>query len=242
MRAATKKLTTAAVCTALALVMCVCTAYLPLSIMPLYVAAFCIFLACKRGSLLYGALSAIATVGIMFIMTGLSVKWLFLVLMFAPYGIVTYFIHRFNYFKPKSGIIRGITMAAFFNLTLFFVYLVVTRVVTVGLDIPMTAWVNRLGGYWAIALIGTVAFLPLDFIFSAMSSVVLKRIPMPVEGRKKNSDEKLSDIKKSNVYGGGSDADKRDGESTEPDAEQKADGKKYDIFGYEILDDKDKKE
>ncbi len=222
--------------------MCVCTAYLPLSIMPLYVAAFCIFLACKRGSLPYGILSAIATIGIMFIMTGLSVKWLFLVLMFAPYGLITYFIHRYNYFKPKTGIIRGLIAAAFFNLTLFFVYLVATRVMTVGLDIPVTEWVNKLGGYWAIALIGTVAFLPLDFIFSAMSSVVLKRIPMPAEERKKDKHQELADIKKSNIYGGDGGEDKRDGESVNSEPEKGSDGKKYDIFGYEIFDDKDKKE
>lgn len=229
MRAATRKLTTAAVCTALALIMCVCAAYLPLSIMPLYIAAFCIFLACKRGSLAYGVLSALATIGIMFAMTGLTVKWFFLVLMFAPYGIITYFIHKYNYFKPKSGIIRGVTVTAVFNLGLFFVYLVATRVLAVGLDIPITAWVDKLGGYWAIALIGTAAFLPLDFVYSSMSLVVLKRIPMPAAERNRDKKQELAEIKKTDIYG--------DGQN-----DNSADGKKYDIFGYEISDDDEHKE
>ena len=233
MRAATRKLTTAAVCTALAVLMCVCAAYLPLSIMPLYIAAFCIFLACKRGSLVYGVLSVLATVGIMFAMTGLTVKWFFLVLMFAPYGLLTYFIHKYNYFKPKSGVVRGLVVVAFFNMTLFFVYLVATRVVTVGLDVPIVEWVNRIGGDWAIALIGTAALLPLDFIFSSLSLVVLKRLPMPAAERK--ADKAPSDgITKSNIYG---DVNKENGGGESADT----DGKKYDIFGYEILDDKDNK-
>ncbi len=213
MRASTKKLTTAAVCTAMAIVMCVFTAYLPLSVMPLYLAAFCIFLACKRGSVPYGILCALATIGVMFAMTGLSVSWFFLLFMFAPYGIIAYFIHRFTYFRLKSGIIRGVSVAAFFNLTLGFVYLVATRVVAVGLDIPITEWVNALGGYWVLALIGTVAFLPLDFIFSSLSLVVLKRIPALSGERRVKPAPPDPDL--SSIAPIGSDSDK------------------YDIFGYE---------
>lgn len=186
MRASTQKLTTAAAATALAVILCAMTAYLPLSIMPLYMAAFCIFLAVKRASPVYGALCAVATCGIMFAMTGLTVKWFFLVLMFAPYGIVAAVVHRFNYFKPKSGIIRGIAALCYFNLTFGLVYLVATRLTTVGIDVPITEWVERLGGYPILALIASVVLVPLDFIFSTLSLVVLKRIPMPVERRKKS--------------------------------------------------------
>lgn len=184
MRASTQKLTTAAVCTALAVIMCAMCAYLPLSIMPLYMAAFCIFLAVKRGGVPHGVLCALATVGIMFAMTGLSVKWFFLVFMFAPYGLITPFVHRFNYFKVKSGIVRGLIAAAFFNLTFGFVYLIATRVATVGIDVPIGEWVGHLGGYWVLALVATVVLVPLDFIFSTLAIVVLKKIPAPVTRRK----------------------------------------------------------
>lgn len=219
MRASTKKLTTAAVCTAVAVIMCVFTAYLPFSFMPLYIAAFSIFLACKRGSLTYGMLCALATVGIMFLMTGLSVSWFMLLFMFAPYGVLAYFMHRFTYFKPKTGIIRGVIAAAFFNMTFGFVYLVATRVVTVGIDIPITEWVNALGGYWVLALIATAVLVPLDFIFNAMSLVVLKRIPAPVTERKiAKNDSAAEDSDPLGI------SDKEDGEPQ----------KQYDIFGYEI--------
>lgn len=217
MRGVTRKITTAAVCTALSVILCAATAYLPLSIMPLYLAAFCIFLACKRAGLPYGLLCAAATVGIMFAMTGLSIKWFFFVLMFAPYGIATYFAHHFTYFKVKSGIIRGVCAAAYFNLTLGAVYLIATRVLTAGIDMPIADWTARLGGYWAIAIIATVALVPLDFIFSAMSSAVLKRIPAIGAPREK----KFENVDKPNAN-----------ENIAPPKDEK----RYDIFGYEITE------
>lgn len=239
MNASTKKLTTAAVCTALAVIMCVCTAYLPLSFMPLYLAAFCIFLACKRGNLIYGSLCAIATVGVMFALSGLSVSWFMLLFMFAPYGLIAYFMHRFTYFKVKSGVIRGVVMAAFFNLTMFFLYLVATRV-AISFDIPILTWIDRLGRYWVLAIIGTAVLVPLDFILSAMSVVVLKRLPVPSgEGRAKKSAQKSAEdkeeVKNANPLG----LPDEDGKEEKEKEKEKEKEVKYDIFGYEIHDDKD---
>lgn len=235
MRVQTAKLTTAAVCTALSVIMCVFTAYLPFSFMPLYLAAFCIFLACKRGNIVYGSLCALATVGVMFALSGLSVSWFMLVFMFAPYGIIAYFMHRFTYFRVKSGVIRGVVMAAFFNLTMFFLYLVATRVLIV-FDIPILQWIDRLGGYWVLALLGTAVLVPLDFMLSALSAVVLKRLPMPsgVSRRKIESAEKAEKAEKSEKV-------KNENPLGLPDENgQKEQEKKYDIFGYEIFDDDDK--
>lgn len=223
MRASTKKLTTAAVCTAIAVIMCACTAYLPFSFMPLYIAAFSIFLACKRGSLVYGILSALASVGIMFAMTGLSVSWFLLLFMFAPYGIMTYFLHKLTYFKLKSGLLRGVIAAAFFNLATGLTYLVATGVVQ---DIPVTDWVNALGGYWVLAIVATLVLVPLDFIFSALGAVVLKKIP-PADRKKpiKRIEKKPSDGESDNAAACDS-------------AEEISDGRpRYDIFGYEITDE-----
>ena len=220
MRAQTKKLTTAAVCTAIAVIMCACTAYLPFSFMPLYIAAFSIFLACKRGSLVYGALCALASIGIMFAMTGLSVSWFLLLFMFAPYGIITYFLHKLTYFKLKSGILRGVIAAAFFNLATGLTYIVAIKAV-IGLDIPVTDWVNALGGYWVLAIVSTLVLVPLDFIFSALGAVVLKKIP-PAERKKPiKSGERTADSADNSC------ADGVDKKSNEGQAE-------YDIFGYEI--------
>lgn len=181
--------------------------------MPLYFAAFCIFLACKRGSLPYGILCMLATVGIMFAMTGLSVKWLFLVFMFAPYGLLTYFIHRFTYFKVKWAVIRIVIASLYFDLMLGMVYLVVVNVASVGLDIPLFKMIEKLGGYWTFALVANVLLIPLDFIFSTLGNVVLKRLP----------------------GGGGVKPAKTAEERTE-------DERIYDIFGYAVDGKKEKED
>ena len=190
MRASAKKLTTAAVCTALSVIMCAACAYLPLSFMPLYLAAFCIFLACKRANIWYGLLCAAASVGIMFAMSGLNVKWFLFLMMFAPYGILAHFISRFSYFKVKGALIRAAIVIVFFNLAFGAVYLIATRVLTVGLDIDIAAYADKLGGYPVLALVATVVLVPLDFIFYGLSLVVLKRIPMPAERRRPPTDGK----------------------------------------------------
>ena len=207
----TKKLTTAAVCTALAVIMCAMTAYLPLSFMPLFLAAFCIFLACKRGSLVYGLLCAAATIGLMFLMSGLSVKWLMLVLIFAPYGIAAVFADKLTYIKVKSGIIRAVLAIAFFNLTVGIVYLIATNVLTIGIDIDISAWVAKVGGYAVFAVVATVVLVPLDFMFSTLSKVVLKKIPARL------SKEEILKQKK--------ESESKTEKTSEPE---------YDIFGYEI--------
>ena len=213
MRVQTKKLTTAAVCTALAVIMCAMTAYLPLSFMPLFIAAFCIFLACKRGSVVYGMLCALASAGLMFLMSGLSVKWLIFVVMFVPYGIVTAFIDRLGYFKVKTAVIRALVAIAYFNLTVGIVYLIVINA-TVGLDINVTDWVSTLGGYAVFAVVATVVLVPLDVVFCVLSETVLKKIPARLS--------KVEILKNKNPTDGGA---------------QKSDEPEYDPFGYEIKKD-----
>ncbi len=217
MRAATKKLTTAAVCTALAVIMCLLTAYLPLSFMPLYLAAFCIFLACKRGSLPYGILCALASVGLMFLMSGLSVKWLTFVVIFAPYGILTYFLQRFSYFKPKFAALRALIAILYFNAMFGVLYAIVINVVSVGIDgMNLAEWAARLGGYPVLAVVMTVILLPLDIIFASLATVVLKKIPAPVTRR---------------------DTDKSSAAPITDAAVEARSEKKYDdVFGYEIID------
>lgn len=216
MRQSTVKLTTAAVCTALAVIMCAMTAYLPLSFMPLYLAAFCIFSACKRGGIFYGILCALASIGLMFVMTGLNVKWLLFVIMFAPYGILAYFIDKLTYFKVKTALLRVLIVLLYFNATLGAIYAIAVNVAAVGLEgVNIAEWSNVVGGYAVLAVIASAVLLPLDFIFSALSAVVLKRIP----GMREKSPPPTGD---------------------EPSADKTGDGKKYDdVFGYEIPEKSD---
>lgn len=207
MKSSTRKITISAVCTAFAVIMCAMTAYLPLSFMPLFLAAFCIFTACKRGGLVYGCLCAAATVLLMFFMSGLSVKWLTLVIVFAPYGILCYFIYPFGYFKPVSAVIRIAAVVVFYNATLASVAAIVLHFPEVGSEgLNIAEWVSKLGGYAVLAVAFTAIMLSLDFMFTVLSATVLKKIPDPERKGTKQ------------------DSGKNDGQTDE----------KYDIFGYEI--------
>lgn len=211
--------------------MCAVTVYLPMSVMPLYIAAFCIFLACRRGGVPHGILCAIATVGIMFAMSGLSVKWLFLAIMFAPYGVITSFAHRYDYFKPKRAVLRVLISAVYFNVTLGVIYVLATYVLTAGIDVSFDKWSTAVGGYAVVAVIATAILLPLDFIFSTLSIFVLKRLPDSDKEKKPpiSPENGNADIAATAV-----DTDKPAADAPENKTD---DGKKYDIFGYEIKDD-----
>lgn len=174
-------------------------------------------LACKRGGLAYGLLCAAATVGLMFLMTGLSVKWLMLVVIFAPYGVVTLFLERLSYFKLKSGLLRAVIAAVYFNVTVGVVYAVAVNVLTLGMDINITEWAQTLGGYAVLAVIATVVLVPLDFIFCSMSAAVLKKLPPIITKEQALKQKKAEKV------------------SAQADNEQQPE---YDIFGYEINSDK----
>lgn len=226
-----KKIAVAAVCTALAVILCAMTAYLPLSFMPLYLAAFCIFAACKKGGAAYGALTALASVGLMFLMTGLSVKWLLFVVMFAPYGIIAYFADRFTYFKLKTALLRALVAVVYFNATFGIVYAVTVWAAGVGSDgINISEWVELVGGYPVLAVIATAVLVPLDFVFSAMSRTVLRRIPGFAEGKRPPASRPTeSDANGCDVFGyeaGDPEADERKVSSVEPRG--KDDGKPTD--------------
>ena len=207
----TKKLTTAAATTALAVMMCAATAYLPLSFVPLYLAAFCIFLACKRGSLVYGILCALSSVGLMFLMSGLSVKWLMFALIFAPYGIFCAFIEKLNYAKARPGVLRASAVIAYYGITIGIVLLIASSVLTVNMDISLPEWVNKWGGYILFDLVAVLILVPLDVIFCVLSAAVLKKIPMSLD--KKELLEKKTETEQ---------------------ADEKPKDPEVDIFGYEI--------
>lgn len=148
----------------------------------------------------------------MFLMTGLSVKWLLFVVMFAPYGVIAYFMRRLTYFKIKTAVLRAITATVFFNAAIGVVYLIAVNVASVGVSgSNVVEWASKIGGYAVFAVAATAVLLSLDFIFSAMSDVVFKRLPS------------IGERKKPPV---GSDASPQ---NVADDAKPE-----YDIFGYEI--------
>lgn len=195
--------------------MCAATAYLPLSFMPLFLAAFCIYAACRRAGIAYGVICAACSIGLMFLMSGLSIKWIAFIMIFAPYGLLCALIDRVSYFgKIKYAVIRFFIVLVYFNLMFGFVYMIATQIASVVLDgMDVQHWAAMVGGYAVLAVIMSVIMMPLDFIFCGLSVVVLKKIPAIRSKR-----------------------DKKNVPPPQKNDEVSGDGKKYDIFGYEILD------
>lgn len=185
MTTSARKITTAAVCTAVAVICCALSAYTPLSFTTLYFASFCIFLCFDRSNVVYGLLCAAATVGLTFIMAGLSVTFFMLILIFVPYGIICAAMKKFNYRHLKKGLIRAVVMLVAINVLLFLTYFTVSRLLLS--DLPLIEWVDKFG-YPIFALIATVIFAPLDVIFTETAPIVIKRISVgnPTSAKKQD--------------------------------------------------------
>lgn len=160
---------------------------------------------------MYGVLCAAASIGLMFLMSGLTVKWLMFVLIFAPYGVVCMFLEKLTYFKVRTGVLRAAVVIAYFGITIGIVLLIASNVLTVGMDISLPAFVDKPGGYILLDVVAVVVLVPLDFIFCVLSDAVLKKIPMRLS--KKELLEKKQETEQS---------------------DDRPKDTQYDIFGYEI--------
>lgn len=147
---------------------------MPLSFMPLYFASFCIYMAFVRGNAFCGFLCAGASIGLTFLMAGLSATFFFLVIIFAPYAVVCALFKKFNYRSVKTAIIRALSMIVIINGLLYLAYFTIFKLVLT--DIPIMDWVDKMHGYAVFAVVATVIFLPLDVILTEMSPIILKRI------------------------------------------------------------------
>lgn len=122
---------------------------------------------------------------------------------------------------------RVIITAVFFNLMLGIVFLIVTNVATIGAEgMDIAEMSNRVGGYAVFAVIATAVLLPLDFMFSSLSSVVLKKLP-PIAVKK----PPLSECNEEE----GKKIDEQNGDEADKPREKKYD----DVFGYEIVENDD---
>ena len=120
------------------------------------------------------------------------------------------FLEKLNYSNVRSGVLRASAVIAYFGITIGIVLLIATNVLTVGIDISLPEWVNKFGGYILLDFVAMLVLVPLDFIFSVLSVVVLKKIPMRLA--KKELLEKKE-------------AEQTDAQSKET---------QYDVFGYEV--------
>lgn len=167
------KIAYAAAGTAIAAVCSVVTVYLPVKIVPLVVAAFCFFLVHVKSGVVYGTISAAATVLITFLCGGVCSSLLFLSICFFPYSIVCLPLRRFDYRKPVGALIRAATAIVLGNLAFLAIYFIARYITLGGLDV--LAAVGKLG-YALIALIVGVAAVITDLLFTLCDKTITPKI------------------------------------------------------------------
>lgn len=168
-----KKIAYSAVAAAIAVVASVITVFLPVKVMPLVLASFCFFLALVKCGVVYGLLTAAATVLITFLAGGLSTSLIFLCVTFVPYSLICLLMRRFDYKKWSSALIRAAAAIVFINLSFAAVYFIAKYVVLDGFDV--LAAVGKAGYLIAALLVSAVAVLT-DFLFVQCDAVITPKI------------------------------------------------------------------
>lgn len=171
-----KRITTTAVCVALAVICIVLSAYLPLKITTLLVAAVCFFIA-FCGGFVYGLLAIAASLLIAFFAAGINTTFIFTALIFAPYSIFAFALKKLLYNSPKNIALRAALTAVLFNAAFALTVFVFGKYIT---DYSLGAVFGAFGGgataYIIVALIGTVIAVVYDYAFTAAAYILNKRL------------------------------------------------------------------
>lgn len=170
-----KKIAYSAVAVALASIAAVATIFLPLTVVPLILSAFCFYIAFSKCGIVHGIITMVATGLITFFAGGVSLTLILLCVLFMPYTIVTLFIKKFTYFKLVGAIVRILVVAALFNAALVGVYFIAKSVLLADSGIDLLGLVGNYG-YALVALIGSIAAIFSDFLFTQVVVVVGKHI------------------------------------------------------------------
>ncbi len=163
----------AAAGTAIAIIASVVTVYLPVRIMPLVLAAFCFFLVHTKCGIVYGSISAAATVLVTGLCGGICSSLVLLAVCFFPYSLVCIPLRRFDYRSVGGALLRAAVSIVIVNIAFVVVYFVAKYTVLGGIDV-MEA-VGKLG-YLIIALVASAVAVITDVLFVLCDKVITPKI------------------------------------------------------------------
>lgn len=168
-----RKVAYAAAAAAIATLAAIAAAYLPLTVTPYVLCAFCFYVAFLRCGWVYGFLTIAATALITFFAGGgIDSGYIMLLLIFVPYSVAAVLMKKLTYFKLGQALLRILIVAAVINVGLVCTYFTVVNVAMGGVDV--LAAMDKVGGYAVLALIATVIGAATDFLFTQLSALVLK--------------------------------------------------------------------
>ena len=163
----------AAAGTAIAIIASVVTVYLPVRIMPLVLAAFCFFLVHTKCGIVYGSISAAATVLVTGLCGGICSSLVLLAVCFFPYSLVCIPLRRFDYRSVGGALLRAAVSIVIVNIAFVVVYFVAKYTVLGWIDV-MEA-VGKLG-YLIIALVASAVAVITDVLFVLCDKVITPKI------------------------------------------------------------------
>lgn len=173
-----KKIATAAVGTALAVVMITLTCYLPLTVLPLVMISLCFNIVTERCGVWYGFASALAAVGLGFLVcAGNIAVMLIVVVVFVPYSVLCFCLRRLDYGSVKKALLRAAIVVAYASLDLFFVFLLGELVAAYA---PLEDIFARIGGfavgYAVCTLVFDVLFVCIDWMFVLCGKWIVRKL------------------------------------------------------------------
>lgn len=168
-RDATRRITYSAVCTAIAVTVILISHFSPMRIVPLILASLAFYIAFVRCGALYGIVTVAVSVLICFFVSGINTTFLFLCVVFAPYALIAFFMHKLSYKIMWQAIVRFAVTAVFFAACFAVMVVLIDYIVGTSL---MTL-IEKIGKVWAGVII-VVAALPVDFFFCYASDRIIK--------------------------------------------------------------------
>ena len=174
-----RKISYAAVGTAIAVVMMVLTCYLPVTVAPLVMISLCYNIVSEKCGLGYGILTILASVGLGFLCCIGSIGvMIVVVVVFVPYSLLCLPMKRLDYSSVKKAAIRIVIIAAFAALAVQFVFLLGANVAGY---IDLAALMSDIGGSFAIGyivvtLVAVILFVCIDLLFINVGKQIVKKL------------------------------------------------------------------
>lgn len=170
-RDVTRRITYSAVCVAISAVAVLLSQLSPARIVPLVLCSLCFYIAFVRCGVLYGVITAAATMVICFFISGINATFLFLCIVFAPYSALAFLMRKLSYRVTKQLIIRLVVATLFFAVAFVVLMLLFDKLAGTSL----TALIDKLGKPLAGVMV-VIAVLPVDLFFSYAAEKILKAL------------------------------------------------------------------
>lgn len=164
-----KKIAYAGACVAISQIGVLLSAFTPAQIVPLIIVSLAVYVAFRRCGLLYGIISAVACVLLAFAITGLRLTFVFTAILFVPYAVVAYAMHKLPYQPLRYALIRLLIA----GLTFLVAFLLIVLLFDVIAGTAITSIIEKIG-LVPTALVVMVVCLPVDLFFYYGAERVIK--------------------------------------------------------------------